>query len=148
MKVLLLKDVKGVGRQNQIKEVKRGYGLNFLLPNGSAVIADGKAVSQADRNIRTAERRNERRKKEIKDMRRKLDGYNLRIEAKVGEGGKLYGAITPQIISDNLKRNGFEIEKDAIAIEDPIKEAGEHEVKMIISPEARLTIKVRVVEEK
>ena len=116
MEVILLQDVKGTGKKGQIVKVADGYGRNFLIRQGLAQIANNtnKNLQQQADNAKAFHKEEER--KAFRAQAEKLKGQTITLTAKVGENGKLFGAITSQEISEKIKQVfGFEIEKKKIA---------------------------------
>ncbi len=134
MKILLLKDVFKLGRAGDIKKVADGYGRNFLMPQGLAVLATPGAIKQADRiRIKAAEQRTALNE-ELSGLADKIRELRLLFPAKAGETDKLYGSITTQQVADAVaKETGFNIKKQQLEAQ-PIRTLGEHTVA------ARLTI--------
>ena len=126
MKVLLLKDVYKLGRAGDVKKVADGYGRNYLLPQGMAVLATAGAVKQAE-SIRTrAASQRAELNKEMGGVASKLEGLVIGFPARAGETGKLYGSITSQMIADAINRKtGMQVERRQIECE-PIRMLGEH----------------------
>ena len=129
MKVLLIKDVKGLGRSGEVKEVKDGYGKNFLIGNGLAKMATNEVLNKF--------KADERKKSEIEaaqidvanNLKEKLKTFKLNIKHKVGNNGSLFGAITNKEISDELKKQAdLDIDKKHIVLKKAIKSVGEYEV--------------------
>ena len=134
MKVLLLEDVYNLGRAGEIKKVANGYGRNYLIPQGLAVLATPGALAQAHHIQEEADLRRSILNKEMSVVADKLEGVRLEFPARAGETGKLYGSITTQMISDGLtERLGVEINKRQIDSQ-PLRLLGLHKVKV------RLTI--------
>jgi len=134
MKVLLIKDVFKLGRAGDVKKVADGYGRNFLIPQGLAILATPGAIKQADRiRIKAAERRaalNE----ELGGLAEQIAGLRLLFAAKAGETDKLYGSITTQQIADAVaEATGYKIKRQQLEVQ-PIRTLGEHTVA------ARLTM--------
>ena len=134
MKVLLMKDVFKLGRAGDIKKVADGYGRNFLMPQGLAVLATPGAVKQAERiRIKAAEQRSALNE-ELGGLAAQVEALRLLFPAKAGETDKLYGSITTQQIADAVaKETGFNIKKQQLEVQ-PIRTLGEHTVA------ARLTM--------
>ena len=144
MKVILLKDVKGLGKVNDIVTVNDGYGRNFLLKNKLA-----KETSAANMNEvklkKGAEAEHARRAlEEAKATKEKLDDKKFTLKMKCGEGGKLYGAVTDKDIADELKKNGFDITKKQVVIKDPIKNVGTFGVRIKLHPKVSSEIAIEV----
>ncbi len=128
MKVLLLKDVYKLGRAGDVKRVADGYGRNFLIPQGLAVLATAGAMKQAE-SIRTkAAVTRQEANQEMSGISEKLGKLTLTFPAKAGETGKLYGSITPQMVADTIKdRHGIELNRRQLDSE-PIRTLGTHKV--------------------
>jgi large subunit ribosomal protein L9 len=134
MKVLLLKDVFKLGRAGDIKRVADGYGRNFLLPQGLAVLATPGALKQVDRIKTEATIQRNALNEELSEVAGQLNGTRLSFSARASETGKLYGSITTQMIADSLsEKTGVEINKRQVFAQ-PLKSLGEHNV------EIRLTV--------
>lgn len=134
MKVLLLKDVYKLGRAGEVKRVADGYGRNYLLPQGLAVMATQGALKQAERIRKTAELERARLNEELSSVAEVLQDLTLAFPMKAGETGKLYGSVTTTMIADEIQaETGIEVDKRDIDAE-PIKTLGVHQVAV------RLTI--------
>lgn len=148
MKVILLKNVDKVGRAGETKEVAEGYARNFLIPRGFARLATAGAVAKIEAQSRAAVEKAAHDEKRLKKLVKELSGVEIKIAAKVGEGGKLYGSVGAHEISIELKKLGFLIDKDQIKLDKPIKDVGGHEVMVKLKEGVEVKILVRVVEEK
>jgi len=128
MKVLLVKDVYKLGRAGDVKKVADGYGRNYLLPQGLAVLATPGALSQVE-HIRTqAAATRESLNQELSGVAAKLKDMVLAFPARAGETGKLYGSITPQMIAEAIKaKTGVELDRRQLDAQ-PIRTLGEHKV--------------------
>ena len=125
MKVILLQDVKGSGKKNQIVEVSDGYARNYLLPRKLAREATAEALNAVDRQQKAEKHRESVRLAEAEEKARALKGKVIQITARGGEGGKLYGAVTNEQIAQALReQHGVEVDKRRIEPEEPIKTAG------------------------
>lgn len=134
MKVLLLEDVYKLGRAGEVKRVAAGYGRNFLLPQGLAVLATPGALKQAEQIKQAAATRRKARNEEMQDVAEQLSDIVLTFPAKASETGKLYGSVTTQMIADALSDEiGIEVERRQIDSQ-PLRSLGEHKV------EVRLTV--------
>jgi large subunit ribosomal protein L9 len=144
MKVLLLKDVYKLGRAGEVKRVADGYGRNFLLPQGLAVLATPGALKQAE-HIRTqADAQRAVINKEMSGIAEKLQGVTLTFPARASETGKLYGSITTQNIAEELsQKTGFEIGRRQIEGQ-PLRKLGEHTVEVRLTVDLIPTINVIV----
>ena len=136
MKILLLKDVYHLGHAGDVKKVADGYGRNYLIPQGYAVLATPGALKQAD-TIRTkAEALRKQLSSEMSVVAERINGTWITFASKAGETGKLYGSITSQMVADKIsEKAGIEIDKRMIDIQ-PIRTLGEHKAHI------RLTIDI------
>ena len=127
MKVILLKDVKGLGKAGDIKEVKDGYARNFLLPRKVAVLATPEAVKEFEAKKAAEEARIKAEIEEINKIKEALESKKLVIKHRLGANGQLIGAVTNKEIAEKLKESGFNIEKKQIE-HTSIKAPGEYDV--------------------
>ena len=144
MKVILLADVKGQGKKNQLIEVSDGYGKNFLLPRKLAKLADAQAINDVKTQEAGRLYRIEQEKKEARALSERLAGMLVVIKATGGADGRLYGSVTAKEISAKLQADhGIEIDKRKIVIPEPIKAYGKYEFEVKLYPE--ITGKLTVV---
>lgn len=130
MKVLLLEDVYKLGRAGDVKKVANGYGRNYLIPQGLAVLATPGALKQVEHIRARATAHRAALNEEMSGVAEQLDGLVLTFSMKAGETDKLYGSVTTQMIADSLKENtGFEIDRRQIDAQ-PIRTLGEHKVNV------------------
>ncbi len=148
MKVILLKNVDKVGRAGETKEVAEGYARNFLIPRGLARLATPGFVAKVEAQKQAAAAHAAHEEKRLKKLAKEISGAEIKITAKVGEGGKLYGSVGTDEIAVELKRAGFEVDKDKIKLERPIKDVGGHEVMVKLKEGLEAKVLVRIVEEK
>ena len=126
MKVILLDDVKGTGKKDQILEVSDGYARNFLLPKKKAIEATPEALNSIQRAKQAAKFHEDQKKAEAEALARELKGKVVQVTAKGGEGGKLYGSVTNQEIADALKaQHKVDLDKRKIELDEPIRTAGQ-----------------------
>lgn len=143
MKVLLLKDVYKLGRAGDIKKVADGYGRNFLIPQGLAVLATPGAIKQAEHIRSRAANQRAALNQEMSGVAQTLEGLVIGFGTRAGETGKLYGSITVQMIADEIsRRSGTEIDRRHIECE-PIRNLGEH--KCIVRLTVDLTPEVKII---
>jgi large subunit ribosomal protein L9 len=125
MKVLLTKDVYKLGRAGDIKKVADGYGRNFLLPQGLAVLATAGALKQVDKIRSQAEIRRTEQNSELKDLASHINGVIIVFSAKAGDTGKLYGSITTQDVATAIQeKTRYEVKKQQIEMQ-PIRTLGD-----------------------
>ena len=128
MKVILLKDVKGTGKQGDIKEVADGYAKNFLIKKGLAAVADNQALNELEGRKASAQHKVDVALGEAQAISDKISGKTVSITAKAGEGGRLFGSVTSKEISTELEKQfGVKIDKKKLTVAD-IKAFGTYEV--------------------
>ena len=149
MKVILLQDVKGKGKKGQMIEVSEGYGRNFLLPRKLAIPATADAINTMNLKEKAKKAEEARLKAEAQEIAAKLKDCTVKLTAKAGNGGRLFGAVTTKEISDGLmKQFNINIPKQKLVLEEPIKSFGNYQVKAKLGFEISGTIYVVVAEEK
>jgi large subunit ribosomal protein L9 len=144
MKVLLTKDVYKLGRAGDIKKVADGYGRNFLLPQGLAVLATAGALRQVDKIKSQAEIRRTEQNSELKGLASQINGITLVFSAKAGETGKLYGSITTQDVATAIQEKvRFEVKKQQVDMQ-PIRALGDFtahvRLTMDLVPEVKIIV--------
>lgn len=130
MKVILLQKVDKIGEKNEVKEVKDGFARNFLIPKGLAKLATKKNLEWLEDQKEAKAQQAEEELKKIQEKAEAVDGQEIIISVKVGENDQLFESVTSQKISERLKELGFEVKKDQIILEEPIKELGEFPAKI------------------
>lgn len=149
MKIIFTTDVRGQGKKGEMKEVSDGYARNYLLPRGLAAEATADSINALKLKEKAKKAQMEREKAQAEEYAKKLAGVQTVIRAKAGSGGKLFGAVTSQEISDALKaQHGMEIEKNKIVQGDPIKSFGTFSVKAKLGYEISGTINLLVIEDR
>ena len=147
MKVMLLQDVKGQGKKDQIVNVSDGYARNFLLPRKLAVIADNKALSDAKAKEESKKHKIEVEKAAANETAAKMDEVLVKISASGGADGKLYGSVTSSDIAEELaKQHGIEIDRRKIQMDGAIKAFGQYDLEVKLYPEISGTVHVLVAE--
>ena len=146
MKIILLQDIKGIGKQYETKEIADGYARNFLIPQGLAKPITEQNMKWAEKQLRNKEEQAEQELIKTQKTVAKVDGLEVEIDAKLNEEGKLFGSINALKISQRLKEMGFDIKKSQIELKEPIKEAGEWPVKLIFSHGLEAEIMVTISE--
>ena len=126
MKVILLKDIKGTGKKDQIIEVSDGYGRNYLLPRKMAVEATNEAVNSIENSKSAAKHREDVKKNDAETAAREMKGKTVTLKVRAGENGRLYGSITTQEIADALKaQHGVEVDKRKIEVDGKVTSVGQ-----------------------
>ncbi len=145
MKVLLIKDVKSLGKAGEVKEVKDGYGKNFLIAKGFAKHATPEIIEEHKKMMAQKEAEEKAEIERLKELAEKLDKLEVIVRKKVGENGHLFGAVTKEEIAEALKEeHGIEIDKKHITEKKPIKSVGEHDVDVKLGHGIHATIHVDV----
>lgn len=149
MKVIFNADVKGQGKKGELKEVSDGYARNYLLPRKIATEATTDNINTLKLKEKARQAQMAAERAQAEEYAKKLGEITVTVKAKAGAGGKLFGAITSQEISDSLKaQHGIEIEKNKIVQAEPIKAYGSFQVKAKLGYEVTGTINVMVIEAK
>ena len=147
MKVILQQDVKGQGKKGQLVEVSDGYARNFLLPKKLAVPATAENVNTMKQQEKARKAQEAAEKAEAEATAKKLEGLMVKIPAKAGEGGRLFGAVTAKEVSEALAaQHGVTIAKAKLVLEEPIKACGGYQIKCKLGYEVTGTLKIMVVE--
>lgn len=147
MEIILKTDIKGLGYKNDMVDVKPGYGRNYLIPQGYAVLATGSNKKILAENIKQAAHKAEKIKTEAENVAEKLSEMTLEIKAKIGDSGKIFGKVTTLQISDALAANGIDIDRKKISINVPVQGAGEFEAEVDLHREVKSLVKFVVVGE-
>ena len=148
MQVLLLRDVKGLGRVGEIKKVADGYARNYLIPRDFAVLATPGAVKQTKKHQQAEVSRQAKALSEAQALAELLDGQIVTFQARAGEGARLYGSITSINIAEALeKKVDREVDRRKIDLEEPLKELGTHAITVRLAPEAEAKVTVVIERE-
>jgi large subunit ribosomal protein L9 len=140
MKVILKRDVKGLGREGDLKEVKDGYARNHLLPTGAVVLADKGALANWERHREQREERDRSARADAEATAEKLRELKLEIPVKAGERGRLFGAVT-----SHDQGAGIDLDRHALHLREPIKALGEYRVDVRVVAGVEATVAVNVV---
>ena len=147
MDIILKTDIKGLGYKNDLVTVKPGYGRNYLIPQGFAVLATSSNKKILAENIKQAAHKAEKIKTEAENLAAKLETITLEIKAKIGDSGKIFGKVTTLQISDALAAQGIDIDRKKIAISVPVEGAGEFSADVDLHREVKTQVKFVVVGE-
>ena len=142
MKIILLRDIKKLGKKFEVKEVSPGYARNLLIPNGYAILADKQSLKRLESQKNIEMKKTEERQKENEKMIKELEGKEIKIDTKIGDKGQLFETINEQKIADKLKEMGFVVEKSNIEINEPIKCQGEYLVRLKLDNNLEGKIKI------
>ncbi len=144
MKVVLLKDVKGTGKKGEIKEVSDGYAKNFLLKNGMAKVANKSTINENSMQKEADAYHKEMEKQQAIALANKLKDIKINLTIKCGENGKTFGSVTSKEIAEQLKKEGYEIDKRKIELSEPLKTIGEYQIQIKLHPEVSTKIKLSI----
>ena len=147
MEIILREDIKGLGYKNDIVAVKAGYGRNYLIPQGMAILANTSNKKMIQENVRQAAHKAEKALKDAQAMAEKMGEIVVEIKTKAGESGKIFGAITALQIADALSSKGFDFGRKKIILSKNIKEVGEHSAVIDLHKEVHHEITLNVVAE-
>ena len=145
MKVILLQELKGKGGEGDVVDVAPGFANNYLMPQGIAILATKGNLKQLEMRKKNIAKREATRLADADKLKAALDGATVKIDAKVGEEGQLFGSVTAAQIADAIKETlGAEVDRRRIEVGHAIKTAGEHEVEISIYREIKATVKLLV----
>ncbi|MWC29114.1 50S ribosomal protein L9 [Paenibacillus sp. MMS18-CY102] len=148
MKVIFLQDVKGQGKKGEVKEVSEGYVRNFLMPKGLVKEANTGNVNTLKAQQASEQKRKDKEKEDAQALGVKLSELTVVINAKSGQDGRLFGAITSKQIAEALEAQvGVKLDKRKIELNDPIRTLGVTQVQVKLHPEVKATLKVQAKEE-
>ena len=146
MEIILKEDVKNLGYAHDVVKVRNGYGLNYLIPRGMAVIANDTNKKINDEVIRQRSHKMEKLKMDAEKVKSGIESVVLTIPAKVGENGKLFGSVTTQNLADVLKKMGHSIDKKQITMkEEHIKQTGTYTAEVRLHREVSVPVTFEVV---
>ena len=144
MKIILTQDVENLGSLGDTIEVKPGYGRNYLIPQGFALLATGKASKELRHRLQYLEKLREGKIALALEQADKLKALKLQVTRKAGPGGKLFGSVTNRDLNLLLKENDFELNRRAILLNSPIRDTGKHDFSVRIHSEVTVPMQVQV----
>ncbi|MGI6413463.1 MAG: 50S ribosomal protein L9 [Syntrophomonadaceae bacterium] len=148
MKVILLREIKNLGKEGDIKDVSDGYARNYLIPKGLAAEATANRLKENQEKKLRVQKQKEREKNEAQYFKEQLDGKALTIKVKTGGGNKLFGSVTSREISAIISEQlGISLDKKKIDLAEPIKHLGEYAVKIRLYPSIQAVINIIVTAE-
>ena len=147
MEVIFLKDVKGSGKKGEIKNVSDGYAKNFLIKNGLAKLASSEVKSEVQSQNEAKAYHYQQDKAKATEQAQKMQNTPIKIPAKVGENGKIFGSITTKEIADAYAKLGYEFDKRKVVLKDPIKTLGTYKVEIKLFDGVTAKVTVQVVKE-
>jgi large subunit ribosomal protein L9 len=147
MEVILKQDVQGLGYKNDVVKVKPGYGRNYLIPTGVALIANESNKRMTAENVRQAAHKAAKVKQDAEALAQKIGELTIDIGTKAGESGKIFGAVTAVQVAEVLKTRGFEVDRKKVHFKEQPKQLGTYTVTLDLHKEVKHEIKVNVVAE-
>ncbi|MDU1906230.1 MAG: 50S ribosomal protein L9 [Dysgonomonas sp.] len=147
MQVILKEDVINLGYKDDIVTVKDGYGRNYLIPQGKAIIASESAKKMLAENMKQRAHKLEKIKKDAQELAAKLEGVSLTIGAKTSSTGTIFGSVTNIQIAEALAKQGYDIDRKVIVIKDSVKEVGSYKALLKLHKEVSVEIPFEVVSE-
>ena len=147
MQVILKEDVVNIGYKDDIVTVKDGYGRNFLIPTGKAVIASESAKKVLAENLKQRAHKLAKIKADAEELAAKLNGVSLTIGAKTSSTGTIFGSVTNIQVAEALAKAGFEIDRKVIVIKENVKEVGQYKATLKLHKEVSVEIPFEVVSE-
>ena len=147
MELILIEDVAGLGYKNDIVSVKKGYGRNYLIPQGKAVIASESARKVLAENLKQRAHKLAKIKADAEELAAKLAPVALTIATKVSATGTIFGAVNNIQIAEALAKLGFEIDRKTIVVKDTVKEVGSYKATVKLHKEVSVEIPFEVVAE-
>lgn len=145
MKVIFLKDVKGQGKKNEIKEVSDGYAMNFLIKKKLALVATPTNLNKLNRSLSEAALEESLKIKDMKDLKTELEKQTIIFQVQTGEQDRMFGQISSKQIKKELSNLGYVLDKNAIHMDHPIMSLGLHNVEVELHKEVKATLKIKVV---
>lgn len=147
MKVLLKKEVANLGEAGEVVEVRAGYAMNYLVPQGMATIATPSVLKQHEETIRQRAHKEAKLVADAEALASKIEATPVKVAVKVSENGKIYGSVTSTQLEEALKNVGIEVDKKDITVPDDIKKLGEYEAVVKIYKQVKANAKFEVVSE-
>ena len=147
MEIILKDDVKGLGYKNDIVVVKSGYGRNFLLPQGLAILADKTNKKITAENVRQAAHKADKVKGDAQVIADQIGDMVLEVKAKVGESGKIFGRVTTLQLAEALRAKGIDVDRKRLSFDQEPSAAGDYTATLSLHKEVKHTINFRVVAE-
>ena len=148
MKVILLKDVKSLGKKGEIVEVSEGYGRNFIIPTKAGVLADAKNLNTLKLQVQNAEKIAEEKLEEAEALKKKLEEVKLIFHMKAGKEGRAFGSISTKEVQEELKKQyDISVDKKKMELDVPMKNFGGYDIKVKLHKDVEATLHVSVQSE-
>ncbi len=147
MKIIFIKDLKGQGKKDEIKEVKEGYARNFLIKKGYAVALTETSKARLIKEKQTAKEEEIKQVEEYKNIKKELEKQKIIFKIKTGDKDKVFGSVSLKQINAKLEAMGYDIDKKKIILSDPIATLGIHNVKINLHREVTVSLKLELIKE-
>ena len=147
MEVILVEDISTLGSRGDVVKVAKGYGRNYLIPQGKALLATPQNLKVVEERKKVLERKSEKLKGEALELSKKIEALTCQFPVQVGDDEKLFGAVTSMDIEKFLNENGYTIDKKDILLEAPIKSLGNVTVPIRLHPDVKAELNVSLVKE-
>ena len=147
MKVILREDIESLGVAGEVINVKDGYARNFLVPRRLVYTATDSALKRIAQEMKIRGKKIDLEKADLAKLAEKLSGISVTIPMRVGEEEKLYGSVTPMMIAESLANQGYVLDRRTIAIDEPIRTLGTHDVTVKLKHGVSATVKINVISE-
>lgn len=145
MQVILLKDVDKLGDEGEIVDVKNGFGRNFLIPQGLALMATKGTIRAREEEQRQTARKKAQKKEDAQRVAKELENMEVVIAVRVGEENRIFGTVTPQQLAVELAQRGFDIDRRKIEFTEDIRVIGVYTAKVKVFPDVTANVKVQVI---
>lgn len=145
MKVIFLKDVKGQGKKGEIKTVADGYGKNFLIKNGYAVMATETSLKILNEQNKENAKKEQETINLCEQLKKQIENLSIKIPVKTGKEDKVFGSISTKTISSELSNRGINIDKRQIKLDQPLSSLGFHNVEIILHKKVTAILKVELI---
>ena len=144
MKMILLQSYKSLGKVGDIINVKPGFGRNYLIPNRIASLATKQNIKSLELFLKSQEIKEAKNRVNLEALSKKLNSLTLKFSVNAGEDDKMFGSVTSQMITDELEKQEYIVDKKEIVLEEPIKSLGNHKVEINLGYELETKIKIKV----
>lgn len=145
MRVIFIKDVKGQGKKGEVKEVKDGYGKNFLIKNGYAVIASKTGLERLNNENKQRQEEEAKRIEECEKVKEQLSKLTLKFPVKTGKQDQVFGSVSSKMIVSELKNRGYEIDKKTVKLNEALSTLGFHNVEIELHKQVKAQVRVELV---
>lgn len=145
MRVIFIKDVKGQGKKGEVKEVKDGYGKNFLIKNGYAVIASKTGLERLESENKQKQEEEAKRIQECEKIKENLSKITLKFPVKTGKQDQVFGSVSSKMIVSELKNRGYEIDKKTVKLNEALSTLGYHNVEIELHKQVKAIVRVELV---